>query len=195
MAVARKRLYTPQEYLAMEQESEIRHEFINGEIYAISGGTAAHNRIAVNLTLSIESALRKAKSPCSVFVNDLKVRIKRPNIYTYPDLMVICGKLEFDAGRKDVVLNPTLIIEVSSHSTSRYDHTRKFAAYRQIPSLEEYVMVEQGHVYVECFRKNKSKLWVLEAFENLDETLRLQSVGVDVPLKAIYEQVDLAEEG
>lgn len=195
MAVARKRLHTAQEYLAMEAESEIRHEFINGEIYAMSGGTAAHTEIIVNLTFELELALRKAKTPCRAYTQDLKVRIKKANMFAYPDLMVICGKLDFEPGRKDVVLNPTVIIEVSSHSSSRYDHTRKFAAYRQIPSLEEYLMIEQGHVYVECFRKNKSKLWVLEAYENLDETLRLQTVGVDVPVKAIYEQVDLVEEG
>ncbi len=137
MALARKKIYTPDEYLKIDERSEIRHEFFNGEIVALKEGTLDHNRITVNLTFALESFFRKQKRPCSVFVNDMRLRIKKANVYTYPDVMVVCGKLEFDAGRTDVVLNPVVIIEVLSESTSSYDHTLKFAAYRQIPSLEE----------------------------------------------------------
>ncbi len=123
----------------------------------------------------------------------MRLLIKKQTLYTYPDVMVICGKVLFEGGRQDVVLNPTVIIEVLSESTSSYDHTRKFAAYRQIPALQEYVMIDQSRVYVECFRRNKSNLWVLEAYEKLKNKLRLQSLGVEIPLAAIYDGLELEE--
>lgn len=191
MAAVRKTYYTPEEYLDMEEHSEIRHEFVNGEIYAMSGGTATYNQLAVNVAFALESIIRKNKLPCRSFVNDLRLHIKKSNIYTYPDIMLICGKIEFDAGRQDVVLNPVVIFEVLSESTGNYDRSRKFAAYRQIPSLEEYVMIDQTRVYIEIFRRDKSKFWVFEALENLKDVLKLKSVGIDVSLAAIYEGVEV----
>lgn len=193
MAVARKKIYTPEEYLRMEERSEIRHEFVNGEIYDMSGGTTTHNQIAVNVTLALETFIRRAKLPCRAYVNDVKLQIAKANIFTYPDVMLICGKTEFAPGRKDVVLNPIVIFEVLSESTSNYDRTRKFAAYRQIPSLEEYVMVDQARVSVEIFRRDKTRFWIFEALENLKNTLRLKSVGIDISLAAIYEGIEVEE--
>lgn len=197
MAVARKKIYTPEEYLRLEERSEIRHEFVNGEIFDMAGGTANHNRITVSLTVVIEnrstdySRLRKAKKSCSVFTADMRVQIKKANAYTYPDLMIICGKLEYEPGRKDVLVNPTVIFEVLSDSTREYDHTRKFEMYRKLASLQEYVMVEQDRVNVECFRRIESGLWVFEGYDGLRETLRLKSVGIGVSLAAMYENVEI----
>lgn len=190
MAVARKKIYTPQEYLKMEERSETRHEFVNGEIYDMSGGTATHNKIAVNVSFALESVIRKNKLPCRSFVNDLRLRILKANMFTYPDVMLICGKIEFEAGRQDVVLNPVVIFEVLSESTSNYDRSRKFAAYRQIPSLQEYVMMDQARVYVEIFRRDKTKFWIFEALEELQDTLKLKSVGIEISVAAIYEGVE-----
>jgi Uma2 family endonuclease len=194
MAISRKKQYTPAEYLKLEVSSDIRHEFLDGEIFAMSGSTVAHNEICGNLTFAIQSAIRSRKLPCHVYANDLRLRIKKANMYAYPDVMLICGKLEFDAARKDVVLNPTTIFEVLSDSTANYDRTLKFAAYRQIPSLQEYVMVDQARTYVEVFRRDKSKFWVLEALENARGTLRLESIDVQIPLAAIYEGVEVEGE-
>lgn len=191
MAVARKHEYTSEEYFALEESSEERHAFVNGEIYAMAGGTADHNLIALNIVESLRVQLRN--KPCRVQAADLLLQIKKLNMYTYPDVMLICGKLDFQPGRKDVVTNPVVIFEVLSESTSDYDHTRKFAAYRQLASLQEYVMVQQNHAYVECFRRLESGLWVLHAYEDLADKLELESVGVEIPLKAIYEQVELEE--
>lgn len=191
MAVARKKIYTPEEYLRMEERSEVRHEFVNGEIFDVAGGTANHNRITVNLTVAIQNALRKAKKSCSVFTTDMRVQIKKANAYTYPDLMIVCGKLEYEPGRMDVLVNPTVIFEVLSDSTREYDHTRKFQIYRKLASLQEYVMVEQDRVTVECFRRIESGLWVFEGYETLRETLRLKSVGIGISLGAIYENVEI----
>lgn len=190
MAVARKKIYTPQEYLKMEERSETRHEFVNGEIYDMSGGTATHNKIAVNVSFALESVIRKNKLPCRSFVNDLRLRILKANMFTYPDVMLICGKIEFEAGRQDVVLNPVVIFEVLSESTSNYDRSRKFAAYRQIPSLQEYVMIDQARVSVEVFRRDKTKFWIFEALEELTDTLKLKSVGIEISVAGIYEGVE-----
>lgn len=191
MAVARKQNYTPEQYLQLEERSKIRHEFIDGEIYDKSGSTVTHNQITVNLTYALESAIRKAKLPCRSFVNDVKVHIKKANSYLYPDVMLVCGKLEYDGSRQDIVLNPIVIIEVLSESTSNYDRSLKFAAYRQIPSLVEYVMVDQTRISVEIFRRDKTKFWVYQALEGLEETLQLKSAKIDVPVAAIYEGVEL----
>lgn len=191
MAVARKKIYTPDEYLRIEEYSETRHEFVNGEIVAMSGGTAVHNQITVNVSYALESTIRKGKLPCRSFVNDLRLHVKKANIYTYPDVMLICGKLEFDAGRQDVILNPVVIFEVLSESTSGYDRSRKFAAYRQIPSLREYVLIDQARVSVEVFRRDKTKFWVFEALEELQDTLELKSVGIEISVAAVYEQVEV----
>ena len=193
MAVARKKIYTPGEYLKMEERSEIRHEFVNGEIWDMSGGTATHNKIAVNLSFALESIIRKNKLPCRSFVNDLRLHIKKANLYTYPDVMLICGKIEFDAGRQDVVLNPLVIFEVLSDSTSNFDRSQKFAAYRQIPSLQEYVLIDQARVSVEIFRRDKTKFWVFQALEEMNDILKLKAVGIEVSVAAIYEGVEVSE--
>lgn len=193
MAVARKKVYTPEEYLKLEERSQIRHEFVNGDILNMSGGTITHNQITVNVTYALEAAVRKAKLPCRTFVNDMKLRIKKANMYVYPDVMLVCGKPELDGERQDVVQNPTVIVEVLSESTGNYDRSRKFAAYRQIPTLEEYVMIDQSRVSVEVFRRDKTKFWVLEAMESLKETVRLKSVKIEIPVAAIYEGVDVEE--
>lgn len=191
MAVARKKIHTPEEYLRQEERSEIRHEFVNGEILDMAGGTAAHNRIAVNLTVTIENTLRKAKKPCSVFTADMRVQIQKANAYTYPDVLIVCGELEFFQGRQDIITNPLVIFEVLSDSTREYDHTRKFQMYRKLPSLQEYIMVEPNQYSVECFRRIESGLWVFEGYEKQKDVLQLKSIDFKVPLTAIYENIDL----
>ena len=191
MAVARKKIYTPEEYLRMEERSEIRHEFVNGEIYDMSGSSASHNDICGNIAFAAQSIIRNEKLPCRVYTTDLRLQILKANMFTYPDVMLICGKIEFAPGRKDMVLNPVVIMEVLSESTSNYDRSQKFAAYRQIPSLQEYVLLEQSRVYVEIFRRDKTRFWVFEALEELKSILKLKSVGIEIPLTAIYENVEV----
>lgn len=189
MAVARKKIYTPEEYLKMEERSEIRHEFVNGEIWDMSGSSARHNDICGNIAFALRTNVRKEKLPCHIYTTDLRLRIVKANMFTYPDVMLICGKIEFDAGRQDVVLNPVVIFEVLSESTSNYDRSRKFAAYRQILSLQEYVLIDQARVSVEIFRRDKTKFWVFEALEELQDILKLKAVGIEVSAEAIYEGV------
>lgn len=190
MALRAQKLYTPEEYLSLEERSAIRHEYINGEIYAIAGGTTNHNRLVFNTAKAIDVALTDRKQPRSVFLNDVRVQIKKSNIYTYPDVIVICGKIEYDGARRDIVLHPILIVEVLSEATEKYDRTDKFAAYRRIPSLQVCVMIDQARVYVEVFRRTKSKLWTLEAYSDSDETLNLASLDIAIPLSAVYDRVE-----
>lgn len=188
MAVARRKLYTPEEYLALEEKSEIRHEYFNGEIVAMAGGTVNHNLLVLNTVVALRNAL--GKRPCKVFAEGMRLHIAPKNMYTYPDVMVVCGKIEFQPGRSDVVLNPTVIFEVLSKSTRHYDRTDKFAAYRQLPTLQEYVMIEQDRVYVERLRKTKSKLWTFQAFDKPDATLQLPSLDLEIVIETLYQGLE-----
>lgn len=109
------------------------------------------------------------------------------NIYFYPDVMVVCGKIEFQRGRTDVILNPILIIEVLSKSTRPYDRTDKFVMCRQIPTLQEYMMIDQNRMYIECFRKTKSKLWTLESYQDAAAKIKLHSLDIELPVATLYE--------
>lgn len=165
MAIARQEIYSPAEYLALDENSKARHEYWNGEIYMMSGSTPTYNRLTLNLVGALDRAIAKRKRPCTVYATDLRLRIENANVFSFPDVMVICGKLEYYANRPDVVMNPILIVEVMSDSTERFDHTKKFAAYRQIPSLQAYLMVDQHSVFVECFQKDESGQWIVQVHD------------------------------
>lgn len=191
MALARQEIYTPEEYLALDEKSDARHEYWNGEIYMMSGSTPAHNRITLNLIGALDRVLARRKAPCTVYATNLRLRIEKANVFSFPDVMVICGELEYYAKRRDVVLNPIVIVEVMSDSTERFDHTKKFAAYRQIPSLQAYVMIDQRSVFVECFQKDESGQWIVQVYDSLKQTLKLDCMSIGISLRAIYAQISL----
>lgn len=190
MAVARHELYTPEEYLALDENSQQRHEYWNGEVYMMSGGTPNHNRITLNAVGILDRALAKRKSNCTVFAADLRLRVKKANIYTYPDVMVICGDIEYDTTRRDVVLNPIVIVEVLSDSTEQLDRTKKFAAYRQIPTLQAYIMVDQQSVLAECFELDNNQ-WIVQVYDSPKQTIKLKGLGIEIPLRALYAQIKM----
>jgi Uma2 family endonuclease len=187
MLRTRKTRFTPAEYLAMEEVSVYKSEFYGGEIFALSGGSADHSLIAVNL-VHVLSGLLDAR-PCRVFNSDMRLHIQRSGLYTYPDVMVVCGKLQFVERRDDTLLNPLLIVEVLSVSTRDYDRGAKFDFYKQIPSVQEVILVESVSARVECFRRAEGNRWTIEADDELDAVARLESVGCDVPLRRIYHKV------
>jgi Uma2 family endonuclease len=139
----------------------------------------------------VYAALRQRleQRPCRVFINDMRLHIKQSGLYTYPDVMVVCSKIEFVSGRDDTVTNPIVIVEVWSDSTKAYDRGEKFAMYRQIPTLQEYVMIDQTRFYVEHFRREGS-FWVLETLEQMESVLTLPSLDCKMPLATIYEKVE-----
>ena len=189
---ARKKTVSPEEYLAAERRSETKHEYDRGFIVAMAGASRWHNRIALNLGAELRAHLKGR--PCEAFVSDMRVLVEETELYTYPDLAMVCGEPRFLDAEVDTLLNPVAIVEVLSPSTEAYDRGKKFAHYRRIPSLVEYVLVAQDRPLIERFTRRGDE-WVLATFEGLDAALALESAGVRVPLREIYDRVDFAAEG
>lgn len=184
-----RHLYSLDDYFALETASDQRHEYYRGEVFAMSGGSANHNRISVDVATALTGAL--AGKTCEVFVADLRLLVKRRQLYTYPDVMVVCGKLEYAQNRTDLITNPTLIVEVLSPSTENYDRGKKFNFfYRTVESLKEYILIDQDRVLVEHLRRSDEQTWLLKVLEDLSDTLFLESIGVSIPVGEIYRRVD-----
>lgn len=187
MLRTRKTRFTPAEYLAMEEVADYKSEFYGGEIFALSGGSADHSLIAVNLTRGLGNRL--APTPCRVFNSDMRLYIQRSGLYTYPDVMVVCGKLRLVERRDDTLTNPLLIIEVLSASTRDCDRCAKFNFYKQIPGLQEVVLVESEAARVECYRRTEGDRWTIDAYDGLDAVARLESIGCDLSIRSTYLKV------
>ncbi len=181
------KLYTAEEYLALEIESEIRNEYRKGEIIPMTGGTPEHNEIIRMLVFLLTAALRK--QPYSIFVTDQRLWIPDCNLYTYPDIMVLPRPIDLQPGRKDTVINPILIAEVLSDSTQGYDRGDKFAAYRTIPSFQEYLLIAQDRPRVEQYVKKAPHQWLFTEYSGQDAVLTLATVGVELSLADIYEAI------
>jgi len=190
LAVAEKK-YTPEEYLAFEREAEEKHEFIDGEIVAMAGASREHNLIGVNVSSELRFAL-KGKS-CEVYANDMRVRMKK-NRYGYPDVVVVCGAPDFDDEEFDVLLNPTVAVEVLSRSTRFRDKTEKLATYQKMESLREILLIEQIEPRVEHYIKQTSKQWLLKIYEDLSETVSLESIDCQLSVAEIYAQIEFKSE-
>lgn len=179
---------SPEEYLELELASETRHEYIDGEIVPMTGGTPNHNQILLNLAGSLNLALRQ--QPYRVFVADQRLWIPQRRIYTYPDVMVMQGALAYQEGRRDTLTNPMLIVEVLSKSTRDYDQGDKFAAYRTIPTFQEYLLVDQYCYQVERYARTGEKTWVFQEYDRAEETVELASIPFAVALQEIYDKVE-----
>ena len=191
LAVIEKRRYTPEEYLALEDAAETRSEYRNGEIIPMTGGTTNHNRISLNLAGSINLAF--AQADYEVFMADVKLWIPDEQVYTYPDVMVVAGAVDYHNRRNDIILNPRVIIEVLSKSTEDYDRLGKFALYRTIPSFQEYVLVNQTRIQVEHYTKQAAKRWLLEDLDIEDAQVRFASIPFAISLEELYGRVQFAE--
>jgi Uma2 family endonuclease len=178
--------FTPEQYLFLERKAEYKSEFDNGIIEAMSGATREHNLITGNVSRAIGNQFNGR--PCEVYTGDMRVWVGPARQYRYPDVAALCGEPRFLDGTLDTLLNPSLIVEVLSESTERKDRGTKFAAYRRLESLREYVMIDPRRVLVERYTRDGDQ-WVLTLFENIDGTLRLESVGCEIPLKEIYAKV------
>lgn len=180
--------YSPEDYLELELTSDTRHEYINGEIVPMTGGTPNHNQILLNLAGSLNFALRQ--QPYRVFAADQRLWISQQRIYAYPDVMVVQGTLTYQEGRRDTITNPVLIIEILSQSTRNYDQGDKFAAYRTIPTFQEYVLVDQYCYQVEHYAKTGEKKWVFQEYDNVMNTVELASIPFAIALQEIYDRVE-----
>jgi Uma2 family endonuclease len=171
---------TAEEYLALERQSEEKHEFLEGEMFAMSGASAAHNDIVWNLAGILHAQLRGR--PCRASIGDMRLQVTATGLYTYPDIVVVCGERRF--AELDSLINPTLIIEVLSPSTEAYDRGKKFGHYRTIESLQEVVLVSQDRVGVERFSRQPQGDWLLSEAKRLEECMSLPSIGCELPLAA-----------
>lgn len=178
---------SPDEYLRHERLAETKSEYIDGTLVARSGATRQHVRITVNISTALDTQLKNG--PCEVFTQDLRVRVAEGRMYAYPDIVVACGQPEFEDNEFDVLVNPTLIVEVLSESTEAYDRGLKFARYRRRASLQEYVLVAQDRVSVERFSRRDDQ-WVLTEATSLDDTIDLPSIGCTLALRDIYHRVE-----
>lgn len=186
----RERL-TPEQYLALERQLEGRHEFYRGEMFAMARASRNHIRIVGNLHAALHGHLRG--QPCEVYMLDMRVLVKPTGLFTYPDITITRGQPRFLDNAFDTLLNPTVIIEVLSPSTELYDRVRKFAHYREIASLREYVLVAQDRMSVEWYRL-EGEHWVLRDATRPEGRLVLDSIGCAIPLSQIYERVEFPPE-
>jgi Uma2 family endonuclease len=188
MSSQRTTLLTPEEYLEIERRAERKSEYLQGEMFAMSGASRPHVLIVTNLVH--ELMLRLDTGPCEVYSNDMRLRVAPNGLYTYPDVMVACGEPQFADNQSDTLLNPVLIVEVLSESTAAYDRGRKFEQYRTLPSLREYLLVAQDVSRIEQWTRQPDDNWLVAETSGMDASIRLASIDCAFPLTRIYNKVN-----
>ncbi len=184
---ARQPRFDAQNYLEWEAGQAEKHQYLDGEVFAMVGASDAHVTIAGNVYMALRQHLRGG--PCSVFISDMKLRVEEDNAFFYPDVFVTCAAADREQGQYKSA--PSLVVEVLSPSTSAYDRGAKFAAYRKLPSLGEYLLIDSERLSADLFRRDEAGRWVLYPFDAAAQQLDLASVGLQLPLSALYEEVRL----
>jgi Uma2 family endonuclease len=184
-----KTLLTPEQYLAIEREAEYKSEYFQGEMLAMAVSDWVHNQLVVNLVAGFHNQFRSR--PCDVYPSQMRVLVGATGLYTYPDVVVVCGERRFLDERRDTLLNPSLLIEVLSPSTEAYDRGRKFEHYRSIDSFGEYLLVASDRVHAELYTRQPDGRWLFTSTDRLEDSLDLQSVGCRLALLDLYEKTDL----
>ena len=186
--LTQERVYSPTEYLALEENAEVRNEFINGEIVPMAGGTTQHNELVTNLCLCLKPQMRKRGG--KVYTENVKLRIPDFNIFTYPDVMIIAGEtIYYEENSRTTILNPAVIFEVLSPGTKDYDQGRKFEYYRSVTSLKDYILIDQERCLVMVYKKTDAHEWTLQVLDNINANFILDSVGIELNLADIYEDI------
>lgn len=192
MTAVPKHLMTEDEYLAFERASDVKHEFYRGEIFAMAGASRQHNEIKDNLIVEIGSRLKG--TPCRTYSADQRVKVKRTGLFTYPDILLVCGPPIFDPKADDTLINPQVVIEILSKSTESYDRGTKFRHYQRLPSVKEYLLVSQDRVQVERFVRQDDETWILTTYDDPAGEFSLATVPVRVPLADVYRGVEITAE-
>lgn len=183
---------TPEEYLAIERQAEYKSEYYKGEVFAMSGASREHNLIVGNVFAALHRQLRNR--PCEVYPSDMRVKVSPTGLYTYPDVVVICGQPEFEDDWVDTLLNPTVIVEVLSETTEGYDRGKKFEHYRTLDSLSDYILIAPDKYHVEHFVRQPDNRWVLSETNNLHDVIHIASIECDLALEEIYEKIEIKGE-
>jgi len=187
LAQEKPKLYKSEEYLELERDSEIRHEYLDGEIFEMAGGNKRHNGISANLVRLLGNQL--LEQDCIVYGSDMRVRITSTGKYTYPDVVAVCGEEIFEDETEDTLLNPMLIVEVLSKSTEAYDRGVKFEYYQTIESFREYVLVKQEPFRVEQFVRKEKNVWTYFEFRQPVDVVKLNSIDCELVLQDIYHKI------
>lgn len=182
-----RKFLTSTEYLEIERKAEFKSEYFNGEVFAMAGTSRAHSRISTNVSRILDT--QTLTRECNVYSSEMRVKIEKIGKYTYPDIVVTCGKEKLEDAYFDTLLNPVVIIEILSASTEAYDRGRKFQHYQFIDSLAEYILIVQDAVRVEQYVRQGDHTWLYSAYQNLDDVVKLESVNCEMTLKDIYNKV------
>lgn len=191
MSALPKPVYSADEYLALEENADYRSQFYNGEIFAMAGATRRHNAIASNTLAYLHFQLRNRE--CEIYQNDMRVKVTE-TLYTYPDVVIVCGKAQIEKKRGENLLNPIVLIEVLSPSTEKFDRGEKAKLYRAMPSLNEYILISQDKPGIEHFIRQENGGWLLTELSEMSEILHLPNIECEIALSEIYAKVDFTEE-
>lgn len=183
-----KKRYTAKEYLELERQAEYKSEFVDGEIFALAGATRAHNLIALNCGAELRQHLKGG--PCETYTSDMRVQLADSTRYTYPDVVVVCGRGEFTDEERDTLTNPTVLIEILSPSTESYDRGEKFQHYRKLTSLQTYVLISQRRPLVEIYERQADDAWLLEEYSSLEANAPLPNINCELLLREVYDRID-----
>jgi len=178
---------TEAEYLQIERAAELKSEYFDGEMFRMAVSPPEHSLIGTNIAAHFSTQLKNR--PCVAYNADLRMKIENTGLYTYPDLSIICGSLQFAEGTDDTVVNPSVLVEVISDSTEAYDRGRKFAHYRQIPTLTEYLVVSQKEARIEKFSRQPTGQWILSEANGLEATMEVPSLGIAISLSEVFANV------
>jgi Uma2 family endonuclease len=183
---------TEAEYLEIERRAEFRSEFLDGEMFAMAGGTKAHSLISSNLIFALRTQLKGG--PCRVYTSDMRVKVRASGLYTYPAVSLVCSQDEMEDEHDDILLNPTVIMEILSDSSEAYDRGKKFEMYWQLPSLREYLLVNQPKPLVEQHIRQESGEWLLRAVAGLESKVTLPSVGITINMADVYTDIRFSQD-
>jgi len=192
MSSQTKQHYTPEEYLALERQAQYKSEYYAGEIFAMAGASRWHNLIVANVVGELRSQLKGR--PCTTYPSDMRLKISPTGLYAYPDVTVVCGEAQFEDTQQDILLNPTLIVEVLSDSTEAYDRGGKFAHYRKLDSLMAYVLITQTKPHIEHYVRQPDNRWLLSEADSVHDTIHLPAIDCHLALAEVYDKVDIVVE-
>jgi len=188
-----EQIITAADYLDLERQAATKSEYLNGQIYAMSGASRKHNTIVFNLARRIGNQLDG--KPCRGYVNDMRVKVSPTGLYTYPDVVVACGEPRFEDSHVDTLLDPTVIIEVLSDSTEAYDRGDKFAHYRALESLTDYLLVAQDKPRIEHYSRQPDGQWLYSVADGLDARMGIATIGCALHLAEVYDRVEFPDSG
>lgn len=184
---------TPAEYLQLDRQSEFRHEYIAGEVFAMTGASRNHNLITVNIAAALSEQLRRRQ--CEVYASDMRMKVSPQRLFAYPDVIVVCGTPRFEDDVNDTLLNPTILIEVLSKSTEAYDRGLKFELYRGLELLQEFILIAQNKRHIEHYRRQSDNRWILTETNDPAESIVLESIACQLTVEQIYLKVALDRSG